>query len=141
MPSGSARRRPMVAKVHIARKELGLDEGTYREVLVRVTGRDSSAGCTDAQIEAVLMEFKRLGWAPKQTRRPLSGKPHVRKVWALWGELKPHLRDGSPKALRSFVMRMTGVADPEWLTGEQATVVTEGLKAWLAREQAKGRAA
>jgi phage gp16-like protein len=123
----------MVAKVHIARKEMGLDEGTYRSVLERVAGQSSSAACTDAQLHSVLAEFKRLGWHPKQTGRPISQKPHVRKVWALWAELRPFLRDGSAGALRSFVKRQTGVADPEWLDGAEAALVTEGLKAWLAR--------
>ena len=129
-------RNPRLAKVHIARKEMGLDDATYRGVLLRVTGATSSAACDDKALDALLEEFQRLGWAPKTKRPPLSQKPHVRKVWALWGQLKPHLRDGSPTALRSFVKRMTGIGDPEWLDAAQANTVTEGLKAWLKRVQA-----
>lgn len=129
----AAGRRPRLARVHIARKELGLDDATYRAVLLRVTQHDSAAACTDAQIDAVLEEFRRLGWAPKLRRPPLSRKPHVRLIWALWGQLRPQLRDGSPRALRAFVARQTGVADPEWLDGVQAARVTEALKVWLKR--------
>ena len=132
-------RNPRLAKVHIARKELGLDEPTYRAVLMRVTALESSGACTDAQLDAVMEEFKRLGWTPRQTRPPLSTKPHVRLIWALWGELKPHLRDGSAKALRSFCQRQTGVTDPEWLDGRQANVVTEALKAWIKRVQSEAK--
>ena len=130
------RKRATMAKVHIASKEMALDDATYRSVLERVTGLRSASACTVAQLERALEEFKRLGWTPKTKRPGLSQKPHVRKVWALWGELKPHLRDGSPTALRSFVKRMTGIGDPEWLDAAQANTVTEGLKAWLKRVQA-----
>ena len=133
-------RRAMLAKVHIARKELGLQDDDYRAVLQRITTHASASDCTDSQIDAVLDEFRRLGWTPKTKRPAGSKKPHVRLVWALWGELKPHLRDGSSAALRSFVQRQTGVADPEWLDPAQANAVTEGLKAWLKRST-KGKAA
>lgn len=131
-----AARNPRAAKVHIARKELGLDEPTYRALLARVIGRDSSAGCTDAQLDAVLAEFRRLGWVPKVKSPPLSKKPHVRAIFAIWRDLRPHLRNHGREALRAFVQRQTGVADPEWLDGKQAASVIEALKAWLKRAQA-----
>jgi phage gp16-like protein len=129
----------MLSKVHIARKELALAEESYRAILQRIAARSSAADCTDEQLDAVLAEFKRLGWSPK-TRRPRSSVPHVRKIYALWTALKPHLDDGSDKALRAFVRRQTankahpdGIASPEWLDAEQANRVIEGLKAWGTR--------
>jgi phage gp16-like protein len=127
--------RARLAKVHIAKKELGLDEATYRAVLVRVTGRESAGACGEAQLDAVLEEFKRLGWKPPEKRRPKSENPQVRMIWALWAELCPSLRDGSAAALRSFCRRMTRVDDPEWLDGKQANLVIEALKAWIERVQ------
>lgn len=35
-------RSPLLAKIHIARKDLGLDEDTYRAVLIRITGKRSA---------------------------------------------------------------------------------------------------
>lgn len=130
-------RNPRLAKVHIARKELCLDDDTYRALLMRVTTvHASSAACTDAQLDAVLEEFKRLGWVPKDTRPGMSKKPHVRIIYAIWRDLKPHLRNPSREALRAFVERQTGVSDPEWLDGGQANIVIEALKAWLKRARA-----
>jgi phage gp16-like protein len=122
----------MLSKVHIARKELALAEDSYRAILKRITGHESSADCADAQLDAVLAEFARLGWRPK-TRRPASAVPHVRKIWALWTALKPRLADGSEAALRAFVRRQTGIDRPEWLDAARANKVIEGLKAWTAR--------
>lgn len=127
-------RRALIARVHVARKELALTEESYRAVLARVTGRDSAADLDLAQLRAVIQEFERLGLKPLVKRSP---KPHVRKVFALWAAMKPHLADPSRDALRAFVKRQTGVDNPEWLTPLQANQVTEGLKAWREREEAK----
>ena len=141
-------RNPMLAKVHIAKKELGLDDATYRAVLQRITGKTSSAGLKDHQLDAVLTEFKRLGWSAKTAsgHRKKSDKPHVRKVFAVWSDMcRASIPDNPTRAgLIAFVQRMTrteqrpgGLSDPEWLSPEQANVVVEALKAWRTRELAK----
>ncbi len=145
-------RNPLLAKVHIARKELGLDEDSYRAILERVTGNSSAAGLTDRQLDAVLGEFKRLGWTPPgagtgaSRYRAASGTAHVRKVFALWSDM---CRQGIPETptragLLAFVRRMTktdqrpdGLDDPEWLLPAEANQVVEGLKAWRRRALAK----
>jgi len=139
MSAPDAKRRAMLAKLHIAKKEMALADETYRAILQRIAAKASASDCTDAQLDTVLAEFKRLGWKPK-TKRPRSAVPHVRLVYALWTELRPRLKDGSDAALRSFVHRQTGMDSPEWLDAPQATKVIEGLKAWLARTK-KGKAA
>lgn len=122
----------LLAQIHIARKELGMDEDTYRSVLLRVTRKPSSAAMSPAERRKVIAEFKRLGFKPKSSfgQRPKSDKPYVRKVFALWGELKRKgiWRDPSPHSLRHFVKNMTDCDDPEWLTYPQASRVIEALK-------------
>lgn len=88
-----------------------------------------------------------MGWSPKPTRgksdgqrhRPASGKAHVRKVFAIWGDMcKANIPAIANRAgLLVFVQRMTGIDDPEWITPEQAQVVTEALKSWRVRVLAK----
>ena len=53
-------RSPMLAKVHIAKKELALDQDAYRAVLKAAAGKDSAAGMTERELEAVLTEMQRL---------------------------------------------------------------------------------
>ena len=143
----TSKRRAMLAKVHIARKDLALSEDSYRDVVQRIAGVPSAAGCTDAQLDALLAEFRRLGWKVAH-KRPLCRKPLVRKIYAIWADMAPLLSDHSAQALRSFVGRQTrdpwrprGVGAPEFLEDEDAHRVIEGLKAWLARLQAKADAA
>jgi len=136
-------RSPMLAKVHIAKKELALSDDDYRAVLARVVAKDSAGACSPQELDRLLSEFKRLGWKPKTngaaSGAKTSGKPHVRKVYALWGELERSgaLTNGSRPALQAFVQRQTGVSSPEWLTPVQANQVTEGLKAMLKRHRSR----
>ena len=140
----------MLAKVAIARKQLALDEDGYRGIVQRVTGQPSARAASDAQLHRLLGEFARLGFRPTapQASAVRSHKGHARKIVALWAELAPLLAEPSAEALRHFVQRQTrdrlhpdGVAAPEFLDGRQAAKVIEGLKAWLAREQARAGAA
>jgi phage gp16-like protein len=140
-------RAAMLAKVHVAKKQLGLDDAAYRDVVTRITGTDSSAAASDAALHRLLAEFARLGFrATRPVRR--SDKPNVRLIAALWADLAPYVDDPSAEALRAFVRRQThtrmhpdGMDAPEFLDGVQANRVIEGLKAWLARAQHKGASA
>lgn len=69
-------RNAMIAKVQIARKQLSLDDATYRAMLTGITGKDSCAKCSANDLQAVLAEFRRKGWNPHYTpsssRKPLN---------------------------------------------------------------------
>lgn len=146
-PPITADRRAMIAKVHVAKKALGLVDDSYRDVLAKVTTHRSAALCSDRQLSDVLVHFKKLGWAgpPAPTGgRPASGKPHVRLVWAIWGELQPLLAEADADTLRGFVLRQTktrknpeGISDPEWLDPQEARKVIHGLRGWLDRVRLK----
>lgn len=51
-----------IAVIHVAKARLGLDDAAYRALLVRVTGKASSADMTERQRIAVVDELKRLGF-------------------------------------------------------------------------------
>ena len=82
-------RRAMIAKIKIAQKELGMDDDTYRAVLMRAAGKNSCAQMDEGRLEAVLREMQRLGFAPRQSayvRPPLHLADHgglIRKIGAL----------------------------------------------------------
>jgi len=75
--SRDARRRAMLAKIHIAKKQLGLDDGAYREMLRAVAGVDSAGKMGARQLDAVLAHMRRRGWStpPKRGRRH-GHRPH-----------------------------------------------------------------
>lgn len=134
--SDPARRRDLAA-IHVAKKQLGMDDETYRAMLWSV-GRVRSSGDLDfAGRRQVLAHLQACGF---KHSRPQARDPQSRKVRALWLELKAlgALRDASEAALAAYVARATGVKALQWLSGEQASQVIEQLKAWrkrVAREQ------
>jgi len=129
-------RDPGLAKIHMAKKDLRLEEADYRAILTRVAGVDSAARLTPAAQARVLAEFGRLGWKPSfRGARRRSDKPGVRLIFGLWRELAETgvVANGSRQALLAFVKRQTGVDDPEWLKPNEVSKVVEGLKAMKAR--------
>lgn len=128
-------RKKRLASIHIARKDMALEEESYRALLCRVTGQTSAKELTDAQLQSVISEFERLGWEPERFQRfAAANRPDVRKVFAIWRSLKGHLEcRGSRDGLRAFVQRQVGVSDPNFLNGAQAQKVIEALKAMQRR--------
>lgn len=123
-------RQALLARVHIAWKEMGIKEDAYRDILRRVTGQESARALGDGQLTLVLDEFKRLGWAPK-VRHPVSANPQVRIIYAIWKDIQALLPTPADRAeLRAFTRRMTGKDAPEFCDGREATLVIEGLKGW-----------
>lgn len=131
-----------LAAIHIAKKQLGLDEETYRDVLNRVTGKTSSKHMSSAERERVIQEFRRLGFEPaargasKQFRTLLEGK-YAPKLQALWisGWHLGVIRDNSDAALMKFVKRQTGLDHTRFLHyPEDARKAVEALKKMLERE-------
>jgi len=131
-------RRAMLAKIHIAKKEMGLDDATYRAKLQHITGKNSSGKMSFAELDQVLAAFKNSGWKPaiNKNHRPKAANASARKIYAMWTELKSL---GLVSAVRpdGFVKRMTGKQRPELLGSGDAQKVIEGLKALKTRDSAK----
>jgi len=63
-------RKTELAKIHVAKAQMKLDDDTYRALLERLTGKTSAADLTARERSAVLNEFYRLGWSAKSHRIP-----------------------------------------------------------------------
>lgn len=140
-------RRAAVVKVQIARRDLGLDEDTYRSILERLTGRTSSSACSDAELGRVLDEFKAKGWKPKviaggkPTKAPRSipnrpaDHPAARKARSLWISLwnLGEVRDSAEPALEAFARRQLGVERLQWADQGLTYKLIEALKGMAER--------
>ena len=131
--------RPVLVKLAIARKELGLDEETYRAILGRLTGKTSARECTDLEIGMVLDELKAKGWKPRAPARRGPGRPadspmagKARGLWiCLWhlGEVT----DPSEAALEAFARRQLKCERLQWADQGQGYKLIEALKGWAER--------
>lgn len=144
-----------LAKIHIARKELGLDDGTYRAMLLDIVGQDSCRGLPVNDLYRVLHSLKNKGWKPKVKRRKYSPtsahkKPFTHtpadKIRALWIDMHQQgfVQDGSESSLCKWVERQTrkhnqghGINAIEWLTPRLEMLLIEELKKWMKRCEAQ----
>jgi hypothetical protein len=123
-----------LAAIHVARKQLGLDDETYRAVLVRVTGKASSKDMSERERGQVLDELRRQGFKP--SKKALEGR-FAKKLQALWIAAwnLGIVRNRADAALISFVQRQTGIEHVRFLHHpEDADKAIEALKAWMTRE-------
>jgi phage gp16-like protein len=133
-------RNAMIAKIHVAKAQLGLDDAAYRAMLKSITGKESCAQLSASDLSRVLDAVKDKGWKPKAAKKakskaPLADSDQAKKIRALWLQLRNLgvLRDSSEKALGSYIHRMTGVSALNWLSPAQCSRVIEALKKWIAR--------
>lgn len=133
-------RRALIAKVHIAPKQLAMTDEDYRAVMRRITGKISAADCNVVQLQALVREFERMGFrtsaAPKKPGAvKRADHPVARKARALWISLGLlcGVRDYSEAALEAFARRQMGCDRFAWINQSQADKVIEALKAMLER--------
>lgn len=60
--------------IHVAKKQLGLDDDAYRTILIRLADVDTSGDLTPAKFDAVMGYFEYLGFEPLRTTGPYYGK-------------------------------------------------------------------
>ena len=131
-------RRSMLAKVHVAKKQLGLADDDYRAILLRVAGRTSAADCTDRELAQLIEEFTAKGFSaqarkpgPKASGAAPADHPVARKARAMWISLG-HLGaigDPSEAALEAFARRQLGCARMQWADQSLGYRLVEALKA------------
>jgi phage gp16-like protein len=131
----AATRNRLIARIHAAAKELGLDEDTRRDLMERETGKRSASAMNDGELGKVvgaLSELKSKGAAGAARSFTPHEDPQVRKVFAMWTALKRKGLVTAPKP-HGFAKRMVGVDRVEWANPEQLRQIIEGLKAIEAR--------
>lgn len=129
------------AAIHVAKKQLGLDEDTYRAKLQLITGKTSTKDMSEQERETVLQAFRKEGFKPASkaapaARRKLSG-PYAGKLQALWiaGWNLGIFRERDDSALIAFVKRQTGLDAVQFLRfPDDAKKAIEALKKIIARE-------
>lgn len=126
-------------KIHALRREAGLDEDSYRDLLQAVTGERSAKAIDVGSAARVIDRLQGLSSGLRsgvEGAMDLTG-PYAGKLRALWisGYHLGVVRDRTDRALCAFLKRQTGIEHTRWLRDAgDARRVIEALKAWLARE-------
>ena len=85
-----ASRNQRIAAIHMGKKQLGLDDDTYRDMLEQVTGKRSAKDMTDDDLVKVIQHLDQLGFS----KREFGNKPKVKlSKEALIGKIEAHLAE------------------------------------------------
>jgi hypothetical protein len=128
-------RRRELAKIHIARKELGIPEDAYRALLSTIGRVQTSGALSSEGRKRVLAHLVAKGWKPKRGAAS-TYDAQLGLALKLFGLLKAKgviECDNEQAAFRAMVNRLTQASDWRFCTKPQKTTVIESLKKWCTR--------
>lgn len=123
-----------LAAIHVARKQLGLDDDAARDLYAVVTGKRSLREMTAGEQERVVHELRRRGFKPAE--KGLQGA-YAKKLQALWIDAwnLGIVRDRRDSAMLAFVKRQTNIDHTRFLIhADDAAKAVEALKGWMTRK-------
>lgn len=127
-------RKSLLAKIHIAKKELALENGVYRGILLEKFGVESAGELKIPQLAELVDHLEKLGFKPKQKNRPSEDtKRIVKRIWAQCyslGRPVPEYADGMAR-------QMFKVDKVIWCDADQLKAITSALAYQQEREGAE----
>lgn len=141
--------------INIARNELGMDEDSYRAMVLRINrGKgESLKDCNMSELNLILKELKEKGFKVKPAKPDSFKSKRVKpkritedgielpadvrdKMLAIWIEMHNQgiIKDGSDKGLASYCRNRTEADHWHWITYDEALTIIESLKTWQSRE-------
>ncbi|OZI15534.1 hypothetical protein CE195_00765 [Sodalis-like symbiont of Philaenus spumarius] len=140
-------RSTLIKLIHLARRQLQLDDETYRAALGKVCSTKTSCrDMTVPELLRVLEAFKKKGFKvrSKPALRGVKPASPVAKILSIWQTMhrQGFVQSGDEVALNAWIRRTTarengglGVAQLAWLNQDSALAVKvlESLKRWHRR--------
>lgn len=137
------KRKQLIAQIHIAKNQLGMEEENYRATLQRITGKDSCSEMKTSELVDVVKEMKRLGFKPSSTAR--SAKKHgkkpsvtkskealINKIEAMIADL-----DLSWDYVHDMANRMFAIERVQWLDEQKLYKLTQALAVYQRKQKVK----
>lgn len=140
IPSPGSISKKQIALLHVAKKELALDDDSYRAILLR-HGRVESAADLDAKgFYMVMKHLTACGFRSSWTLRTygyrptMATPPQIDLIRSLWYRFsgKPDDDDGE---LNKWLDRFQKVSSLRFVDNKKAAKVISALKAMVARKQ------
>ncbi len=143
-------RKNALAQIHIAKKQLGMDEDTYRENLHQVTGKRSCSDMHISELYRVIAHMEKCGFkrkkpaGKKQQYSPKASGQYIDVMRAIWIQMHQcgMIEDGSETALERWAKRQSsqlnkgiGIDKLSWLErdAKMASKIIDCLKQWCKR--------
>lgn len=143
-PRVPAIRRKLIARVHIAKSEMKLDDDSYRALIASVApGKTSSAKLSLGELNNLVDAFKEKGWKPKPPKKKqgesMNGNDfRTKRTWLinkLWGELGDLsvLDNPTAEGLDAFCKKHMLGDKLAWASSAELNTIVDSLKGWLKR--------
>jgi phage gp16-like protein len=127
--------------VRVARTRLGMSEDDYRALLRRVAGVDSSRDLDFRGFEAVMAEFRRLGFRSDwhkatggNTAFGMASGAQVALIRRLWGDFTNN--EGTDASLRTWLENHHKISHARFADTATARKIIAALRAMVARRRA-----
>ncbi|WP_157019846.1 regulatory protein GemA [Mesorhizobium xinjiangense] len=128
-----------IAVIHVARKQLGLDDESYRDILHQYGGARSAAELDILGFENVMSRFERLGFRSTWTKRTFGNRAgmaspaQIEYMRHLWCRYDPD--DVNDAHLNAWLFKYHHVSALRFISAEKAEKVIPALKAMAGRKQ------
>lgn len=136
--------------INMGKNQLKMDEESYRAMVKRISGHESLKSCSFEHLNQIIDELTQKGFIIKPRKQDSGKSKRARpaiyhndvkisdirdKVLALWIEMHKQgiVRDGSDLALAAYCKKRSGYDHWHWISIDQASDITEGLKQWQSR--------
>ena len=117
-----------IASIHCAKRDIKLDEQSYRSLLQQYGGHTSSADMTDWQLKNVLAQLKKLGYQHKRAQQPKKITPQIKKIEALLADMKLPWQYAHKLAKHMYQRDRIDFCTAEQLTGIISALVKKAKK-------------
>ncbi len=138
-------RQSLLAKVHIAKKALGMDDDAYRDFLQTHTGKRSAGDLDMTALDRLLFQMKRLGFVPTKTKAtgkrptaPSKAMGRARILAKITAQLTT--RELHWNYAHGMAKRMFGKEQVQWLADEQLYKLMQALQVDQNRRAKKAEA-
>lgn len=133
-------RNKLIAVIHVAKKQLGLTEDIYRDILFATTEKESLKDMNIDDLNKVIKAFEDQGFKKKSNSKRTGSvrrtkSRHVKLIRALWISLYQlgEVKNPSENALNAYAKRMTKVDNLHWLPPHKEDSVIASLRDWMKR--------
>lgn len=127
MTAHRANRRSLLAKIHIAKKDLSMDDDIYRGLLMELFGVESASKLKITDLVKLCTHFEKIGWQSKPPRKKQApGKERqsmLKKIWAICYDLGLPV----PDYANGLAQKMFKVDRVDWCKPDQLHKIAAAL--------------
>lgn len=138
-------RQRQIAQIHIAKKDLGMDDDTYRAMLMGVVGVDSSSKLDYAGMTKVLKHLRSSGFQAVNKGRnewsfvfklTLDRQRYAKKIYRLAQKLGTAEQPKSKAYIEGIAAQMAGATKPlEFCDEDDLHKIVQALEVYLNRDR------